>query len=395
MFKNYLLIFSISFFLSIDAVTQDAMIQDRITVEKRYLTEVPKITPATFSWHSSKIKGIYYEGPEHEGKSTKVFAYLGIPEVKKGTKVPGIVLVHGGGGTAFHDWVELWVSRGYAAIAMDTSGCIPVYSVGSRSWMRHSEGGPNKPLETQWPYYAVNAIARARTLLGSLPEVDDTKVGITGISWGGYLTCLVASTDTRYVFASPVYGCGFLSFKSIWMDFLNKPENAAWNEKCDPAKYLQQASMPILWVTGTNDFAYPLESLQKSADLVRTPVTLSISLRMPHGHGGAGELPEIIRAFADYFCKKEGQPLPKIISMKQQETQLVAEVETVNPIVGAKLLYTQQSGKWDQLKWESIPAQIAENGKTITVIIPNGTKQYLLNVHDDRHLTISSRLFLP
>ena len=34
-------------------------------------------------------------------------------------------LVHGGGGTAFADWVKLWNSRGYAAIAMDNCGSIP------------------------------------------------------------------------------------------------------------------------------------------------------------------------------------------------------------------------------------------------------------------------------
>jgi hypothetical protein len=38
-----------------------------------------------------------------------------------GRKVPGIVLLHGGGGTAFESWVKLWVDRGYAAIAIDTS----------------------------------------------------------------------------------------------------------------------------------------------------------------------------------------------------------------------------------------------------------------------------------
>jgi hypothetical protein len=36
-----------------------------------------------------------------------------------------MVLIHGGGGTAFADWVRLWTGRGYAAIAMDLCGCVP------------------------------------------------------------------------------------------------------------------------------------------------------------------------------------------------------------------------------------------------------------------------------
>ena len=36
-----------------------------------------------------------------------------------------MVLVHGGGGTAFDAWVRAWVKAGYAAIAMDTCGALP------------------------------------------------------------------------------------------------------------------------------------------------------------------------------------------------------------------------------------------------------------------------------
>ena len=32
----------------------------------------------------------------------------------------------------------------------------------------------------------------------------------------------------------------------------------------DLSVYLAHAAMPFLWVTGANDFAYPLDSLQKS-----------------------------------------------------------------------------------------------------------------------------------
>ena len=43
----------------------------------------------------------------------------------RGRNFPGVVLIHGGGGTAFADWVYLWAKRGYAAIAMDLNGSRP------------------------------------------------------------------------------------------------------------------------------------------------------------------------------------------------------------------------------------------------------------------------------
>ncbi len=49
----------------------------------------------------------------------------GLSALPGGRDLSRIVLIHGGGGTAFSDWVWLWAKRGYAAIAMDLSGHRP------------------------------------------------------------------------------------------------------------------------------------------------------------------------------------------------------------------------------------------------------------------------------
>lgn len=82
------------------------------------------------------IQDILYEGEVFQGNPTEIFAYLGLPETGNG-QAPGMVCVHGGGGTAFRKWVEMWVKRGYAAIAMDLGGCD---SDGNRL----SNGGPEQ-----------------------------------------------------------------------------------------------------------------------------------------------------------------------------------------------------------------------------------------------------------
>src|SRR5438105_12928216 len=46
------------------------------------------------------LTSLYYEGEPYRGKPTRVFAYLARPEKVEG-KLPAMVLVHGGGGTAF------------------------------------------------------------------------------------------------------------------------------------------------------------------------------------------------------------------------------------------------------------------------------------------------------
>ena len=79
------------------------------------LVEAPAMEDATGFDSSEELKAIYFEGLDYKGKPTKVFAWLGMPENTKGkvpSVVPAMVLVHGGGGTAFKDWVEKWNARG-------------------------------------------------------------------------------------------------------------------------------------------------------------------------------------------------------------------------------------------------------------------------------------------
>src|ERR1700674_1235429 len=79
---------------------------------------------------SDSVIGIIYEGLPYKNHSQSVFAYYSTPGIisgdkSKDKKLPAVVLVHGGGGAAFPQWVSLWARKGYAAIAMDWRGNGP------------------------------------------------------------------------------------------------------------------------------------------------------------------------------------------------------------------------------------------------------------------------------
>jgi dienelactone hydrolase len=236
------------------------------------LKKVPHSEPATEAV-AEGVQAIYYQGLPFQGKPTKVFAYVGFPANASQGKVPGIILVHGGGGSAFASWVKLWNSRGYAAIAMDLCGTVPIGK--TAQWQKHSDAGPAqqntdevaRPIADQWMFHAVADVLLAHTLLASYPQVDANRIGITGISWGGVITCTVAGLDDRLKFAVPVYGCGFIT--SDFGDgtrFVGRTtaENLVqqWRKLWDPCMYLPKARVPMFWVTGTNDFAFTLKALQ-------------------------------------------------------------------------------------------------------------------------------------
>ena len=191
-----------------------------------------------FNWadKTSEVRSLYYKSVPFHGKPTRVFAYYATPgtlagDTSKDKELPGIVLVHGGGGQAFKEWAELWAKRGYAAIAMDLAGCGPDKN-------RLEDGGPDQsdktkfgaidlPVTEQWTYHAVANVILAHSLIRSFEEVDADRTALTGISWGGYLTCIVAGLDNRFQAAVPVYGCGFLHENSVWLDRLNNKMTAS------------------------------------------------------------------------------------------------------------------------------------------------------------------------
>jgi dienelactone hydrolase len=365
----------------------------------------PKVYPAD-GIVADGVTGVFLDALPWRGKPTRAFAWYAVPKVAAGKKVPGMVLVHGGGGTAFADWVRLWVSRGYAAIAVDTCGSIPVGSYGK--WARHANAGPpgwggldpadvDQRPEDQWTYHAVSDVALSHSLLASLPGVDADRIGVTGISWGGYLTCISAGLDERYKLAVPVYGCGFLGENSAWLaDFkkMGEARAARWLSMWDPSVYLPRAKMPMLWVTGTNDFAYPMDSLQKSYRLPSGPRTLCITVRMPHGHGGPGENPPEILAFADAILKPEVQrkisTLPTIAEQGADAKRTWATFKGDAKVTRAELVYTCESGDWPKREWKTSPAKLDETIKKVSADLPAGVKVFYLNMITDTGLKVST-----
>lgn len=358
------------------------------------LSKAPRTVDAE-GFQVDGLKAIYYDGVAWKGNPTRVFAWLGVPKAEG--KVPAMVLVHGGGGTAFSEWAKLWTSRGYAAIAMDLCGAVP--KKGAKGWERNEQGGPpgwggfdqiDGAERDHWTWQAVGNIALAHSLLRSLPEVDADRIGITGISWGGYLTCIAASVDSRYKFAAPVYGCGFLGDNSTWLgtfEKMGKEKSEKWLQLWDPSQYLKQARMPFLWVNGTNDFAYPLDSYLKSYRLPSTERTLAIRVRMAHAHGGPGEKPEEIHAFANALFKG-GAPLARITGQKVDKNSVAVEFTSKAPVVKAELNFTRDGGKWQARKWESVAAML-ESGRA-TCAVPEDAKVFYVNLFDDRNLVVSS-----
>lgn len=355
-----------------------------------------KVPPATWGEKTGLVQKVYYEGEPFAGKPTRVFAYVAMPENCNGP-VPAMVLVHGGGGTAFPDWATLWAQRGYAAIAMDLTGTGP-------DAQRLPDAGPSMAdpdifdaftdaeINQRWTYHAVATVMRGHSLLASCKEVDPNRIGITGISWGGYLTCIVTGVDDRLKAAVPVYGCGFLHESSHWADkqflAMTPEQRTRWAGQFDPSRYLPGARCPMLFINGTNDFAYYLDSYQKSYRAVSGPVAVRIELNFPHGHG-IGWQREEIGLFVDSVLKG-GDPLPELGPMTVGDGRVSAKFVAKQPVVKGELLWTNDTGPWPTRKWNVAEAKIV--GESVQADLPKERPLvYFLNVTDQRGAMVSTQ----
>ncbi|NND98025.1 MAG: prolyl oligopeptidase family serine peptidase, partial [Pirellulaceae bacterium] len=375
-------------------------------------------TMPAFRWvdQESPIRELIYQGQPINGQPTDVFAFYATPGSIAGDPsldkdLPVVVLVHGGGGTAFADWVWLWAKRGYAAIAMDLSGHrpeSPTFTAGElvsnlrAKRERLPNGGPDQgsaekfssvggSVDDDWPYHAVGNVIRAHSLVRGFPEIDAQRTAITGISWGGYTTCIVASVDDRFKAAVPVYGCGFLydgeSVQRKQIDALPQQQRRQWIAQYDPSRHLPYCHVPIFFVNGTNDKHYPLKSYSRSYAAVAGEKWIRIEPNMRHSHQ-AGWEPKEIGMFIDSKLR-DAQPIPRLDAIARIDGGLQVSYRSEQPLESSTLHYTTDTGPLVTRKWQSTPAVVGKQQIRVQTI-PSDAKIAFFTVTDPRGAMVST-----
>ncbi len=354
-----------------------------------------------------QTRKVFYEGTVYQGNTTRVMAFYSQP--KGEGPFPGIVLVHGGGGTAFSFWTQLWAKRGYAAIAMDLAGKEVLDDENTEQRIHNTrrlqDGGPDQgalekfhdfdpekgEFRDLWTWQSIAAIMKAHSLLVSLPCVDAKRTAATGISWGGYLTTMLAGIDDRFQVIVPVYGCGNI-FEGGWKysgESSHLKNRLRWIEYCDPNSYVGKANCRMLFLDGTDDVCYPLDINRSSWEMVPN-ADVRLQVNMCHSHT-CGWNPKEIGVYIDSVLKN-GIPLPCLgnITIKQTEKglEVSAPVKYSAKPVSARLVYTIDPGgyddnshKWKNRQWNYIPAVIVHG--TVLGILPKKVNQRPVRLYLD------------
>ncbi len=362
------------------------------------LTAAPAAHSADGFGAEGSLRPLFFEGLPYRGKPTRVFAWYGAPgEAAEVGKRPAIVLVHGGGGTAFTDWVKKWNAHGFAAISIAVEGQTDEHQADGRTWKRHDWAGPARdgifadsalPIADQWMYHAVADVVLAQSLLRSFPEVDQRQIGLMGISWGGIVASTVAGIDTRFAFVIPTYGCGSLDTADNQYGRALK-DNVVYRVVWEPTLLLKRATMPMLWLTWLRDPHFPLDAQQASYRAAAGPRLVAVVPDMGHSHS-AGWNPPDSYAFAKAVVAT-GKPWARWVRQFRDDDTASAEFECTRSVKSAVLVHSADSGLTGQRRWQTLPVKCDANGSHVSVWagLPRGTRAFFFNLDADG-LTVSS-----
>ena len=190
---------------------------------------------------------VYKDGEYHD--DTVVYAQIAMPaDAAPGKKLPGLLFLHGGGGFAqsssLYSRVVQWAAAGYVVVACDLPGIASPDPSDASSGTWRSVPYPNiirftvtPDVKASWIYTAEATALKAFALLKSQPNVDPSKIGIVGVSWGGYSTTMLCGLlGDRVAAGFSVFGSGFYEEDSAFQMSL-LPATSAYMFKNDPAGF--------------------------------------------------------------------------------------------------------------------------------------------------------------
>ncbi|RAV06387.1 S9 family peptidase [Paenibacillus sp. YN15] len=196
-----------------------------------------------------------------------VFAVFAEPEDAPAGTLPGMLICHGGKGRAEAAKAVGWARQGYAAIAPELPGWADPGQMRSASRYRGQPYKRNRfttapALTSCGVYDSVAAALGAFQLLRSRCATDPARMGITGISWGGYLATLLCGYLGEQVQAGlALFGCGHYEAGTVFAAELQErpeEERRQWLKHFDAGGHISGMSATFLMLPATNDsFFYP------------------------------------------------------------------------------------------------------------------------------------------
>jgi len=267
--------------------------------------------------------------PRHfrfKSKDLEIDGWYIRPELKEGEKAPVIVFVHGGPkgmyGHRFGYEMQLMANRGYYIVFVNPRGSNGydedfAARVLGRTGLEDFED-------------IMNGIEEFFKLE---PQADRERVGITGISYGGFMTNWAVTQSDLFKAGVSENGISYwftsyaFSDIGLWFDIEVVGPNPLENEnyrKLSPLFHAKNVKAPVLFIHSTEDYRCPLDQSLMFYNVLKDlgkETYIAVFKRGPHGHsirGSPKHRAKRYKLFMEFFERKlktyeEGFDVEKIL----------------------------------------------------------------------------------
>ncbi len=190
---------------------------------------------------------------EIEGWLMKPYGY------QPGKKYPLVLYIHGGPHSAYGEgWFDEFQSLAGAGVFVLFTN--PRGSSGTNAAFTNASRG-------DWGGKDYQDLMKAVDIVSVRPDVDSTRMGVTGGSYGGFMTAWVTTKTNRFKAAETdrmisdwTYWWGASDVQSLTNgEFFGRPwENQAMYDSLSPIRHVKNVKTPTLLVQSEEDFRTPM-----------------------------------------------------------------------------------------------------------------------------------------
>ncbi len=212
------------------------------------------------------------------GDTIRIEAFI-VRSINKDTIWPVLIYLHGAGGEGSFESVQNYVQYGMSAISISGPGSGgstgPVCN--GTNWL-----DVNTTPKESWLYQYAYSAMRSVTLTREYSFMDTTRVGLFGFSAGGLNTAISSGVDsTRIKCAVVGSATGYMNESALidgsWFNLFPLQDagltrdDEEWYIFCDnlnPNLYANNTSVPVLWIDGSQDEFFPINSQKLTYQMV-------------------------------------------------------------------------------------------------------------------------------
>jgi dipeptidyl aminopeptidase/acylaminoacyl peptidase len=203
-------------------------------------------------------------------------------------KYPMILSIHGGphgmSGSAFNPTFQVYAARGYAVLYVNPRGSSGYGQKFSDGTLNEWGGGDYKDL-----------MMGVDEALRKYPWIDQNRLGVTGGSYGGFMTNWIITQTPRFKAAvSAASVSNLISFysTSLYQDLVHAEFGGfPWDNydllwQWSPLRYVKQAQTPTLFIHGEQDNDVHITQAEEMYTALKRRGVESVLVRYPReGHG--------------------------------------------------------------------------------------------------------------